>query len=79
MKFEKLYRNPSCLILKKKKVSDEIINDIECRSAELCEDRLKKGAVCITEADIDLIIESIGRPADFEAQDGFEAQSTSTI
>jgi phage shock protein PspC (stress-responsive transcriptional regulator) len=52
---------------------DEIINDIECRVAELCEDRLKKGAVCITEQDIDLIITSIGRPADFEAQDGFEA------
>ncbi len=52
---------------------DEIINDIECRVAELCEDRLKKGAVCISEEDIDLIIMSIGRPADFEAQDGFEA------
>jgi phage shock protein PspC (stress-responsive transcriptional regulator) len=38
---------------------------------------LKKGAVCITEDDINLIIESIGRPADFEAQDGFEAQSSS--
>ena len=55
---------------------DEIINDIECRVAELCEDRLKKGAVCITEHDIDLIITSIGRPADFEAQDGFEANTT---
>jgi len=31
----------------------------------------------ITEDDINLIIESIGRPADFEAQDGFEAQSSS--
>ncbi len=55
---------------------DEIINDIECRVAELCEERLKKGAVCITEEDIDLIITSIGRPADFEAQDGFEANTT---
>ena len=54
---------------------DEIINDIECRVAELCEDRLKKGAVCISEEDIDLIITSIGRPADFEAQDGFEANT----
>ena len=54
---------------------DEIINDIECRVAELCDDRLKKGAVCITEQDIDLIITSIGRPADFEAQDGFEANT----
>lgn len=55
---------------------DEIINDIECRIAELCEDRLKKGTVCIAVGDIDLIITSIGRPADFEAQDGFEASSS---
>jgi phage shock protein PspC (stress-responsive transcriptional regulator) len=58
---------------------DEIINDIECRVAELCEEKLKKGAVCITDADIDLIIASIGRPADFEAQDGFEANATSSF
>jgi len=55
---------------------DEIINDIECRIAELCEDRLKKGTVCIAASDIDLIITSIGRPADFEAQDGFEASAS---
>ena len=55
---------------------DEIINDIECRIAELCEERLKKGTVCIAVGDIDLIIASIGRPADFEAQDGFEATSS---
>jgi phage shock protein PspC (stress-responsive transcriptional regulator) len=57
---------------------DEIINDIECRIAELCEDRLKKGTVCIAANDIDLIITSIGRPADFEAQDGFEASTSQT-
>ena len=51
---------------------DEIINDIECRVAELCDERLKKGAICIDEAGIQLIIGSIGRPVDFEAQDGFE-------
>ena len=55
---------------------DEIINDIECRVAELCEDKLKKGAVCITEEDIDSIISSIGRPADFDAQEGFEASTS---
>jgi phage shock protein PspC (stress-responsive transcriptional regulator) len=55
---------------------DEIINDIECRIAELCEDRLKKGTICIAVGDIDLIIASIGRPADFEAQDGFEASTS---
>ena len=57
---------------------DEIINDIECRIAELCEDRLKKGTVCIAANDIELIITSIGRPADFEAQDGFEASTSKT-
>ncbi|MSQ39116.1 MAG: PspC domain-containing protein [Chitinophagaceae bacterium] len=57
---------------------DEIINDIECRIAELCEERLKKGTVCIAVGDIDLIIASIGRPADFEAQDGFEASTSQT-
>jgi len=57
---------------------DEIINDIECRIAELCEERLKKGTVCIAAIDIDLIITSIGRPADFEAQDGFEASTNQT-
>jgi phage shock protein PspC (stress-responsive transcriptional regulator) len=51
---------------------DEIINDIECRIAELCEERLKKGEVCIDEAAINLIITSIGRPEDFEAENGFE-------
>ncbi len=55
---------------------DEIINDIECRIAELCEDKLKKGEVCIDQSAINLIIASIGRPADFEAQDGFEANTT---
>ncbi len=60
----------------KEEGSDEIINDIECRIAELCDDRLKKGTACITEEDIQLIISSIGRPADFEAQDGFEASTS---
>jgi len=55
---------------------DEIINDIECRVAELCEEKLKKGAICINEAAIQSIIDSIGRPADFEAQDGFEQSAS---
>ena len=63
----------------KEEGKDEIINDIECRVAELCEDRLKKEAVCITEEDIELIIASIGRPADFEAQDGFEANTSANL
>ena len=57
---------------------DEIINDIECRIAELCDERLKKGTPCITQEDMNLIITSIGRPADFEAQDGFEQSTASS-
>ena len=58
---------------------DEIINDIECRIAELCDERLKKGTPCITQEDMNLIITSIGRPADFEAQDGFEQSTASNV
>lgn len=45
---------------------DEIINDIENRIAELFEDKIKKGATCITDEDVDAIITSMGRPADFD-------------
>lgn len=45
---------------------DEIINDIENRIAELFEDKIKKGATCITDADVEAIITSMGRPADFD-------------
>src|ERR1700722_3283956 len=45
---------------------DEIVNDIENSFAELFSDRLKKGAVCITDADVNEIITSMGRPEDFD-------------
>lgn len=45
---------------------DEIINDIEGRIAELFGEVLKKGSTCITEADVNAIIASMGRPEDFE-------------
>lgn len=48
---------------------DEIINDIENRIAELCEEKLRKGAVCITDEDINTVITSMGRPEDFEQED----------
>jgi phage shock protein PspC (stress-responsive transcriptional regulator) len=48
---------------------DEIINDIENRFAELFAERLKAGASCITDADVNSIIASMGRPEDFEAAD----------
>jgi phage shock protein PspC (stress-responsive transcriptional regulator) len=45
---------------------EEIINDIESRIGELFQERLKKGSTCITDDDVNAIINSIGRPEDFE-------------
>lgn len=45
---------------------DEIINDIESRISELFQERLKKGATCITDEDVNAIINNMGRPQDFE-------------
>ena len=57
---------------------DEIINDIEGRIAELFSERLKKGTPCITDADVNAIIASIGRPEDFDAQDAETGGTTSS-
>ncbi|HVX26890.1 MAG TPA: PspC domain-containing protein [Parafilimonas sp.] len=46
---------------------DEIINDIEGRIAELFSEVLNKGNTCVTDADVQAIIHSIGRPEDFDA------------
>lgn len=46
---------------------DEIVNDIECRIAELFGNRLKHGINCITDEDVKSIIDSIGRPQDFDS------------
>ncbi|TKK68049.1 PspC domain-containing protein [Ilyomonas limi] len=48
---------------------DEIINDIESRIAELMGETLKKGNTCITDADVEAIIASIGRPEDFDGEE----------
>lgn len=45
---------------------DEIINDIENRIAELFNEELKKGSPCITDAHVEVVIKSIGRPEDFD-------------
>lgn len=47
---------------------DEIMNDIEVRVGELFTEKLKSGATCITDEDVNNIIASMGRPEDFEAQ-----------
>ena len=57
---------------------DEIINDIESRIAELFSERLKKGGQnCITDADVQTVMLSMGRPEDFEAENAEEAGSSS--
>ena len=48
---------------------DEIINDIEGRIAELFGESLKRGSTCITDADVNQIIASMGRPEDFEGEE----------
>src|SRR5450631_3178843 len=55
---------------------DEIINDIENRFAELFSEFLKKGANCITDADVNTIITSMGRPEDFEQDEMGQAPSS---
>ncbi len=57
---------------------DEIINDIEGRIAELFSDRLKKGAVCITDEDVNKIIAGMGRPEDLEAAEADTFTSAGT-
>jgi phage shock protein PspC (stress-responsive transcriptional regulator) len=49
---------------------DEIINDIEGRIAELFGESLKKGSTCITDDEVNHIIASMGRPEDFEGEEG---------
>lgn len=54
---------------------DEIINDIESRIAELLHDKIRKGAACITDADIEEVAQSMGRPSDFEAEAAADADN----
>ena len=58
---------------------DEIINEIESRIAELMNDKVRKGAASVTDADIDEIISSMGRPEDFAAEDAADATTGSTF
>jgi phage shock protein PspC (stress-responsive transcriptional regulator) len=55
---------------------DEIINDIESRIAELMSEKIRKGAPCITDADINEIAASMGRPEDFDADAKEETTSS---
>ncbi len=56
---------------------EEIINDIESRIGELFQERLSKGATCITDDDVNAIIKSMGNPEDFETMDDTAGASSS--
>lgn len=56
---------------------DEIINDIESRIGELFSNRLKD-TPCITDADVNTVIASIGRPEDFDEAEGTQTASSSS-
>lgn len=45
---------------------DEIINDIESRISELFQNKLKNGVTCITDVDVNSILDNMGRPKDFD-------------
>lgn len=55
---------------------DEIINDIESRIAELLQEKIRKGADAVTDADINEVIASMGTVEDFEAEEKENATST---
>jgi len=57
---------------------DEIINDIESRIGELFQEKLKNGATCITDDDINAIINNIGRPQDLADADSASGENSYT-
>lgn len=57
---------------------DEIINDIESRLAELMDEKIRKGADSITDADVQEMIANMGTTADFEAQEAEEHATVSS-
>ncbi|NLR64975.1 PspC domain-containing protein [Chitinophaga varians] len=59
----------------KEEGGDEIVADIESRIAELFQDKLKKGAHCITDEDVAAVKVSMGTPEQFDDAPGSGAQS----
>ncbi len=57
---------------------EEIINDIESRIGELFQEKITKGATCITDDDVNAIIKNMGRPEEFEAMDDAQSQSSAS-
>lgn len=57
---------------------EEIINDIESRIGELFQEKITKGATCITDDDVNAIINTMGRPEEFETMDDTQASSSAS-
>lgn len=70
----KQYIERLTLFFAREEGGDEIVNDIECRIAELFGNRLKHGINCITDEDVQSIISSIGQPEEFDNE--YEEPST---
>lgn len=59
--------------------AEEILEDIEVRIAELCHLNLQDGKQVVTEEEIKIIIQSLGKPSDFgEDNDSDENENNST-
>ena len=58
----------------KEEGGDEIVSDIESRIAEVFHDILKKGAHCITDADVTAVKASMGTPEQFDDASGESAK-----
>ncbi len=57
---------------------EEIINDIESRIGELFQEKITKGATCITDDDVHAIIKNMGRPEEFEAMDDSQPHASAS-
>ncbi len=53
---------------------DEIVSDIEDRIAELFQEKLKKGAHCITDEDVHAMVAVMGRPEQLEEETSTEPE-----
>lgn len=58
----------------KEEGGDEIVSDIESRIAEIFQDKLKKGAHCITDEDVIAVKTSMGTPEQFDDAAGENSQ-----
>lgn len=59
----------------KEEGAEEIVGDIESRIAEIFQEKIRKGAHCITDEDVQAIKASMGTPEQFVEEDGSTADS----